>query len=104
MSESLLYSEVSIVELTYAQALELAPHGICVNGICPSWVDTPLLAEDRKQRPEVNATITANPFNRPAEPDEIADAIIFLCSPQATCITASDFVVDAGLTINAPTH
>lgn len=63
-----------------------------------------MVARERKHRPEVEAMTTANPYGRPAEPDEVADAILFLCSPQATYITGSGMVVDAGLMINAPTH
>ena len=40
-----------------------------------------------------------NPFQRPAEPDEIADAIVFLCSPASSYVTGSGMVFDAGLGI-----
>lgn len=81
---------------TYA-ALDLAPHGIRVNSVCPTWVDTPMLdaAEGSEElRAMVNDVV---PLGRIAQPDEVADVVLFLCSPQASYVTGSGWMIDGGL-------
>ena len=101
--------------------MELAAHSIRVNGICPTWVTTPMVHDTKKSfggglqdtnilkvanalsvRPELAALAKANPMRRPAKTEEVADAIVFLCGPGATYITASEMIVDGGLLVAAP--
>lgn len=79
------------------KALDLAPHGIRVNSVCPTWVDTPMIdaVEGSEQlRAMVNEVV---PLGRIAQPDEVADVVLFLCSPQATYVTGSGWMIDGGL-------
>ena len=97
--------------------MELAAHNIRVNGICPTWVTTPMVvsktsfgssadflkvANALSVRPELASLAKANPMRRPAKTEEVADAIVFLCGPGATYITASEMIVDGGLLVASP--
>ena len=87
----------SLIGFTKAVALELAPFNIQVNAVSPGFVDTDLTRkilglENMKQLEE---TI---PQGRLANPDEIANVVLFLCSAQNTYITGQNIVVDGGFT------
>jgi len=86
-----------LIGFTKAVALELAPFNIQVNAVSPGFVDTDLTRkilglENMKQLEE---TI---PQGRLAQPEEIAKAVLFLCSDQNTYITGQNIVVDGGFT------
>jgi NAD(P)-dependent dehydrogenase (short-subunit alcohol dehydrogenase family) len=82
-------------------AIDYAPHGVRVNGIAPGSVDTPLLRNAVALAPDpeaVNAEIRAmHPLGRPAEAGEVANAVVFLASPEASFITGAILNVDGGL-------
>lgn len=85
-----------VVNMTRALALEWVEHGIRVNAVAPTYVNTQFIA-GLIARPEVLATIkAATPMGRLAEPEEIATAILFLASPAAAMITGSILPVDGG--------
>ncbi|KAL1481005.1 hypothetical protein MTO96_050556, partial [Rhipicephalus appendiculatus] len=96
-SQSCAYAAANagIVALTKSAALELAKHGIRVNVVIPGWVETPMMAiaSDSSK----SAVSSATPLKRTAQPREIAEAIIFLCSPSASSyITGSVLEVTGG--------
>lgn len=84
-------------------ALDNTPHQVRVNAICPSWVDTPMMAREFAKAPGsenmLNATL---PIGRMAAPEEIGDVIVFLSSASASYINGQGLIIDAGvsLTIN----
>ncbi len=80
--------------LTQIAAAELAPEGIRVNAVFPGPVETPMLDDRTQQR--LAATSVAG---RLATPTEIADAVAFLVSEQASFITGAELVVDGGQTL-----
>jgi NAD(P)-dependent dehydrogenase (short-subunit alcohol dehydrogenase family) len=83
------------VGLTKAAALDYGPVGIRVNAIAAGLVDTPLIAEGRA--PEVLAArIAAHPLGRVGRPEEIADAITWLCSDRSSFVTGTAIPVDGG--------
>ena len=77
--------------LTQIAAAELAPSGIRVNAVLPGAVETPML--DEKTQARLVATSVAGRIGKPME---IADAVAFLVSDQASFITGSELVVDGG--------
>jgi len=85
--------------LTKVMALELAEHGITVNAVAPGEVATPMTDQHdvdpaTQERPRI-------PLGRPANAYEIAHAIAFLASPEASYVTGTSFVVDGGLLLMA---
>ncbi len=95
-----------LLGLTRVTALEAATHGVTCNCVCPSYVRTPLvdkqIAAQAKTHniPEdevVEKIMTAeSPIHRLLEPQEIADAMLYLCSQSAAGITGSAFTIDCG--------
>jgi NAD(P)-dependent dehydrogenase (short-subunit alcohol dehydrogenase family) len=84
---------------TRALAIELAPHGIRVNSICPGLTETPLAAY-ALATPERRASISKQvPLGRVAQPGEIAAAALFLASEDASYITGEALVVDGGFMV-----
>jgi NAD(P)-dependent dehydrogenase (short-subunit alcohol dehydrogenase family) len=80
-------------------ALDNVKHSIRVNCVCPSWVDTPLVQRACEQAPGLDQAIVQQiPMGRLGLPEEIADAIIFLCSPKASWVNGSSFMVDGAMT------
>jgi NAD(P)-dependent dehydrogenase (short-subunit alcohol dehydrogenase family) len=70
-----------------------------VNALCPGPVNTPLLQELFAADPEAAARRLVHvPAGRFAEPEEIASAVLFLASDESSFITASQFMVDGGIT------
>ena len=95
-------SKAGVIALVRTAALDLAPFGIRVNAVEPGVVKTSFAAfvtEDPVARPEYLKKI---PLNRFAEPADVANAILFLASPEADYITGQALVIDGGLTLGLP--
>lgn len=85
-----------VIAFTKSLAREMARHSINVNCVCPGPTDTPML----QSRPEKlkQAFIRAIPFQRFAEPREIADAVLFFAGPRSDYVTGQVLSVSGGLT------
>jgi NAD(P)-dependent dehydrogenase (short-subunit alcohol dehydrogenase family) len=90
-------SKGAVLALTKNAARALAPKGICVNTIAPGATLTPMIAEHWKNDAHRTRVEGMSVLNRTAQPHEMAVAIAFLVSPQATSITGSTLVADNGL-------
>jgi NAD(P)-dependent dehydrogenase (short-subunit alcohol dehydrogenase family) len=91
-------SKGGVLAMTRELGVQFAREGIRVNALCPGPVNTPLLTELFAKDPELAARRLVHvPIGRFAEPEEIAAAVAFLASDDASFITASQFLVDGGI-------
>ncbi|KAI0483469.1 hypothetical protein F4859DRAFT_472930 [Xylaria cf. heliscus] len=93
-------SKHAVVGLTRVAALDNVRHNIRVNCVCPSWVDTPMVARISQVTQGFEKQMLSQvPMGRLAAPEEIADAIIFLSSPRSSWVNGSSMVVDGAMSI-----
>ena len=93
-------AKAAVSHLTRCLALEWGPRGINVNAVAPTFIRTPgtePALSDPAFRAEVEERIAA--LHRVGEPDDVAGAVVFLCSPAASLITGETLVIDGGWTI-----
>jgi NAD(P)-dependent dehydrogenase (short-subunit alcohol dehydrogenase family) len=90
-------SKHAVTGMTRTVALRYATKGIRVNAVCPGAVRTPMVERVMKAH-EANVAIIENmhPMKRMAEAEEIADAVLFLCSDKARFITGHPLAIDGG--------
>jgi NAD(P)-dependent dehydrogenase (short-subunit alcohol dehydrogenase family) len=92
-------SKGAVLSLTRELGVQFAREGIRVNALCPGPVATPLLMDLFASDPErAQRRLVHVPMGRFAQPEEIAAAVAFLASDDASFVTASTFVVDGGIT------
>ena len=89
-------SKHGVVGLTKASALECAQAGIRVNAVCPGFVRTPILGLDGTPEGE-SRYARLQPIGRLAQPEEVAEAVVWLCSDAASFVTGHAMSVDGGL-------
>jgi NAD(P)-dependent dehydrogenase (short-subunit alcohol dehydrogenase family) len=91
-------SKGGVLAMSRELGVQFARQGIRVNALCPGPVNTPLLRELFASDPDRAARrIVHIPLGRFAEPEEIANAVLFLASDESSFITASAFLVDGGI-------
>ena len=78
-------------------ALDLSKFQIRVNAICPGWTWTPMVAEAMNGNPNLDGMMkSVVPMKRVAEPEEVADQIVYLCSERASYLNGIIMPVDGG--------
>ena len=93
-------SKHGVIGLTKTAALECAKSGIRVNAVCPGSTHTPIIDRVMEVNPEIiENLIDSTPVGRLAKPEEIANAVIWLCSDAASFVTGHSMVVDGGYTV-----
>jgi NAD(P)-dependent dehydrogenase (short-subunit alcohol dehydrogenase family) len=91
-------SKGGVLSMTRELGVQFAREGIRVNALCPGPVNTPLLKELFAKDPErAGRRLVHVPMGRFGEPEEIASAVLFLASDDASFITANTFLVDGGI-------
>jgi NAD(P)-dependent dehydrogenase (short-subunit alcohol dehydrogenase family) len=89
-----------LIGLTKATALDYSKSNIRVNAVCPGYVDTPMMQRFTGGTPEGRQNVIDNvPAGRPATPDEIAAAAVWLCSNAAAYVIGHAMVIDGGQTV-----
>jgi NAD(P)-dependent dehydrogenase (short-subunit alcohol dehydrogenase family) len=91
-----------VITLTKAVAAEYARRGIRVNTVCPGGIDTDGMRFYLQAMPEMREKVlNSHAMGRLAKPEEIADAVVYLCSAEASFITGHDLVVDGGILVRS---
>src|SRR5262249_32805895 len=90
-------SKHGVVGLTKSAALAYAQAGIRVNAVCPGYINSPMTERIFTLRPQVKEPVTArHRLGRMGLPDEIAAAVVWLCSDAASFVTGHTLTVDGG--------
>jgi meso-butanediol dehydrogenase/(S,S)-butanediol dehydrogenase/diacetyl reductase len=91
-------SKGGVVNLTQQIAVDYAPKGVRVNGICPGFVRTPMTEDLLETEDFYDYVKIHTPMDRAAQPEEIAGVAVFLASDDASYITGVNIPVDGGWT------
>jgi NAD(P)-dependent dehydrogenase (short-subunit alcohol dehydrogenase family) len=101
-------SKAGLIMLAKCVASDYGRQGIRANSVCPGWVRTPMGDHDMDEVAKAHGTDREgayawahkqHPLGRPAQPEEIADVIVFLASPAAAYVTGATVMVDGGTTL-----
>ncbi len=95
-------SKAGVVNLSRNMALDYASYGIRINAVCPGAIDTPMLRGAISRlgefKPAMQQFVDLHPLGRLGRAQEVASAILFLASDEASFVTGTAFCVDGGLT------
>ncbi len=92
-------TKYGVIGLTQSAALENAARGIRINAVCPGTIDTPMVAKMVAERPEAMAEILKKqPIGRLGRPEEVASAVLWLCSDASSFVLGTALPVDGGYT------
>jgi NAD(P)-dependent dehydrogenase (short-subunit alcohol dehydrogenase family) len=88
-----------VIGLTTSAALEYAPRGIRINAVCPGTIETAMVADMAAKGELDRAAVAAStPIGRIGQGEEIAGAVLWLCSPGASFVVGVALPVDGGYT------
>ena len=91
-----------VINLSKSAATEYAKRGVRINTVCPGGINSGGMETYLASMPEMRDKVfNAHAMGRLAEPREIADAVVYLCSEQASFITGHDLVVDGGVLVRS---
>ena len=91
-------SKGGVVQLTRTAALEYAKSGIRVNAVCPGFIETPMTGAHTSANPDLEAWMKkVQPMGRLGTAEEVAEAVVWLCSDRASFTTGHALLMDGGL-------
>lgn len=87
--------------ITSLLAIDNIAHGIRVNCVCPTWIDTPMAKKATEVIPglEYSHLAASIPMGRLGRPEEVADMVLFLCSTRSSFTTGAGITVDGGMNL-----
>ncbi|KAI3342578.1 oxidoreductase [Ustulina deusta] len=92
-------SKHAITGITKAAVMDYKSAGIRTNQVCPIWVRTPMFTEECRKVPQTPQIVESlSSVKRPIEPDEVAAACLYLCTPGAVAVNGLTLTIDTGLT------
>ena len=92
-------SKHAVIGLTKSASLIYADQGIRVNAVCPAGIETPMLDRATEGDPgKLEEWRAAHPVGRMGRPEEVAEAVMWLCSDGAQFVTGSSVMIDGGWT------
>jgi NAD(P)-dependent dehydrogenase (short-subunit alcohol dehydrogenase family) len=104
-SAAYVASKAGLIGLAKSIAVDGGPRGVRANAVCPGWVRTPMGDESMDELAEARGVSRGDayrlatelvPLRRPAEPDEVAECVLFLASDAASYVSGTTLVVDGG--------
>ncbi len=93
-------SKGGVSQLTKSLAIAYAPDAIRVNAVAPGWIATPLTQALRDDPDRSDAILARTPLRCWGRADDVASAVLYLCSPVAAFVTGTTLVVDGGYSIS----
>lgn len=95
-------SKHAVLGLTRAAALDYAHRKVRINAVCPGFIHTPMLEEPWQLNPQIrDLTVAMVPMKRFGKPEEIASAVLWMCSEEASFMTGKEMVIGGGQAIHA---
>ncbi|PKN18228.1 MAG: hypothetical protein CVU71_12010 [Deltaproteobacteria bacterium HGW-Deltaproteobacteria-6] len=95
-------SKHAVLGLTRAAALDYAHRKVRINAVCPGFIHTPMLEEPWQQNPQIkDLTMALVPMKRFGKPEEIASAVLWMCSEEASFMTGKEMVIGGGQAIHS---
>ena len=92
-------SKHGVVGITKTAALEYAAQGIRVNAVCPGYIETAMTAQGMSDPARLALMIAQEPIGRVGTPEEVAEAVVWLCSDAASFVTGHTMTVDGGMVV-----
>lgn len=89
-----------VLGVTKSAALKYAARGVRINAVCPGVIDNPMVARMVAEDPaRMDQLVAAEPIGRLGRPEEIANAVLWLCSPLSSFVIGHALAVDGGYTV-----
>ena len=92
-------SKAAVHHMTRSMAAEWAPHGIRINAVAPTYIETPMVLANPANQGRIQQWLHDTPMGRMGQADEVAAAVLFLASPASSLMTGAILALDGGFTV-----